>query len=117
MKHFRNGASIRLIGHDIPRVLCFDCGARGQSNGMGGSTMRLEERIQALEAQMLSDPVILHFADGSVRTLTGRRDFLLDLLSGAYGGDLSTDQAAQLDLIRKCVRAQEPGGGRLVELM
>jgi hypothetical protein len=85
---------------------------------MGGKTMRLEKRIQALEAiKMPSDPVVLHFADGSTESVTGRRDFLLDLLSGAYGGDLSTDQAAQLDLIRKCVRAQEPGGGRLVELM
>jgi len=79
--------------------------------------MRFEKRIQALEAKMLSDPMILHFADGSTESLTGRRYFLLDLLSGAYGGGLSPDQAAQLDLIRKCVRAQEPGGGRLVELM
>src|SRR5580704_10561804 len=84
---------------------------------MVGKTTRLEKRIRALEAQMLTDPVILHFADGSAESLTGRRYFLLDLFSCAYGGTAGPEQAAQLDLIRKCVRAQEPGGGRLVELM
>ena len=79
--------------------------------------MRLEKRIQALEAQILSDPVILHFDDGHTESLTGPRYFLLDLLSCAYGGNVRPEQATQLDLIRKCVRAQEPGGGRLVELM
>ena len=79
--------------------------------------MRFERRIQALEAGMLSDPVILHFADGSTRELSGRRYFLLDLFSGACGGDLNPDQRAQLDLIRKCVAADEPGGGRMVEAM
>jgi hypothetical protein len=79
--------------------------------------MRLEKRIQALEAQMLSDPVVLHFADGSTESLTGPHYFLLDLLAGASSGNLSPQQAAQLDRIRKCVFAQEPGGGRIVELM
>ena len=79
--------------------------------------MRFEKRIQTLEAEMLSDPVILHFADGSTESLTGRRYFLLDLFSGACGGNLNPDQRAQLDLIRKCVAAEEPGGGRIIEAM
>ena len=79
--------------------------------------MRLEKRIQALESKMLSDPAILHFADGSTESLTGRRYFLLDLFSSACGGNLSREQAAQLDLIRTCVFAQKPGGGRMVEAM
>jgi len=79
--------------------------------------MRLEKRIQALESKMLSDPVILHFADGSTECLTGRRYFLLDLFSAACGGDLNREQAAQLDLIRRCLFAEEPGGGCMVEAM
>jgi hypothetical protein len=79
--------------------------------------MRFEKRIQKLEAGMLSAPLILHFADGSTELLTGRRYFLLDLLSGACGGNLSPEQTAQLDLIRKCAFAEEPGGGRMVELL
>jgi hypothetical protein len=66
---------------------------------------------------MLSDPVILRFADGSTQILTGRRYFLLDLFSGVCGGDLSPTEAAQLDLIRQCVAAEEPGGGRMIEAM
>jgi hypothetical protein len=79
--------------------------------------MRLEKRIKALEAKMFSDPVILCFADGSTRTLSGQRYFLLDLFSGACGGDPSPEERAQLDLIRKSVFAREPGGGRMVEMM
>ena len=33
--------------------------------------MRLEERIRALEARFISDPVILYFADGSTREICG----------------------------------------------
>lgn len=79
--------------------------------------MRLEKRIQALEAETFSDPVILHFADGSTKQLIGRRYFLLDLFFGACGGDLGPNQKAQLDLIRQCVAAEEPGGGRMIEAM
>jgi hypothetical protein len=31
--------------------------------------------------------------------------------------DLSRGQASQLDLIRQCVGSEEPGGGRMVELI
>ena len=55
--------------------------------------MKLEKRIHALETKMLSNPVILHFADGSTRVFFGPRYFLLDLFSGVCGGDLSLDQA------------------------
>jgi hypothetical protein len=66
--------------------------------------MRLEKRIRALEARMLSDPVILYFADGSTREICGRADYLLRLFCDAcYGGDLSPRQAAELDLIRDSV--------------
>jgi len=47
--------------------------------------MRLEKRIRALEARLISDPVMLYFADGSTRHICGRGDFLLNLLRGACG--------------------------------
>jgi hypothetical protein len=62
--------------------------------------------------------LILYFADGSTRELRGPRDLLLRLLAAACRGDgLSPEQAAQLDLIRRSVDAQEPGGGHMVELV
>jgi hypothetical protein len=80
--------------------------------------MRLERRIWALEARMIGNPVVLRFANGSTREIRGRSGFLLTLFQGAIGGtNLSPTQAAQLDLIRNCVEAQEPGGGRMFELM
>jgi len=80
--------------------------------------MRLEQRIRALEARLITDPVVLYFADGSTRKMCGRGDFLLSLAQGACGGaDLSSRQAVQLDLIRQSVYAQEPGGGHMIELL
>jgi len=80
--------------------------------------MRLEKRIRALEARMLADPVILFFADGSKQEIHGPRNFLLDLLVRACGGaDITPAQAEQLHLIRESVYAQEPGGGRMTEVL
>jgi len=80
--------------------------------------MTLEKRIRALEARLVSDPVILHFADGSAKEIRGQGDFLLDLFAGACSGaELSPVRTAQLDLIRKSVDVEEPGGGRLTELL
>jgi hypothetical protein len=48
----------------------------------------------------------------------GQGDFVLRLFKGVFGrADLSPEQAAQLDLIRQSVHAQEPGGGRMIELL
>lgn len=67
---------------------------------------------------MLADPVILYFADGSTREICGRSDYLLRLLCAACGGeDLSPRQAAELDLVRDSVAAQEPSGGHMTELI
>ena len=79
--------------------------------------MKLEKRIRALEAKMLSDPLIFHFADGSVKTLTGGRHFLVDLLVRSSSPDLNPAERAQLDLIYESVSAEKPGGGHLVEMM
>ena len=75
--------------------------------------MNFEKRLRALEARMISDPVVLSMPDGSKRELHGGGDFLLHLFPGVFGkANLSPGQAAQLDLIRQSVHAQ-----RLVELL
>ena len=79
--------------------------------------MRLERRLRALEARMSADPVILHFADGSTRNVNCRNDVLFSLFRNACGGNLSPEEAAQLDLIRQSVAADEPGGGHMIELL
>jgi hypothetical protein len=79
--------------------------------------MKLKRRIEALESLMLSAPVILHFADGSTKEIRGRRGFLLKLYAGQSGEELDPEQAEQLELVRRCIRAEEPGGGRLIAMM
>jgi hypothetical protein len=81
--------------------------------------MKLERRLKALEARLSAVPVILVFADGGTERITGPRSFLLDLFcaSSHSGRDLSPTQAKQLDLIRRSVSAQEPGGGHMIELI
>lgn len=80
--------------------------------------MRLDRRIRALEARLITVPVILRFIDGSTRELRGSTDFLLRLFQGACGGaDLSPVQVEQLDLIHHSICAEEPGGGHMVELI
>jgi hypothetical protein len=101
-----------ISARNIPRVLRFYLQV---SPRKAARTMRIEKRIQTLESKMLSGQVILHFDDGTARTLIGPRYFLLDLFVGACGGRLDPNQQAQLDLIRRCVSAKEPGGGRMVE--
>jgi hypothetical protein len=80
--------------------------------------MKFERRIRKLGSQLIADPPVLHFTDGSTRKLPGPGDSLLRLFRGVFGRvELSAGQAGQLDLIRKCVGAEEPGGGHMVELL
>jgi hypothetical protein len=80
--------------------------------------MKLRRRVEALEATLLADPVVLHFDDGSRRELRGPDGFLVQLLFAVLRkSDISPVQAERLKLIRRAVGAQEPGGSHLVELM
>jgi hypothetical protein len=77
--------------------------------------VKLEKRLRAVEAKMSSNPTILHFADGTEKKIYGRKDYLLQLFIAASGQNLSPRDAKNLDLILKCKRSEERGGGRLVE--
>jgi hypothetical protein len=80
--------------------------------------MKFDKRLRALEARLIADRVVLHFPDRSTWELHGPRYFLLSLFSGACGGrDLSPEEPVKLDLIRKSVSAEEPGGGHMVDLI
>jgi hypothetical protein len=83
-----------------------------------GLLMRIEKRVRALETRWIASPVTLHFADGSTRELRGPRNFLAGLFAAAYqGANRTALQAEQLELIRRAVYADEPGGGHMVELV
>jgi hypothetical protein len=80
--------------------------------------MRIERRLKALERKMKSEPVLLVFEDGSRQEIHGPKHFLLDLLiATGQPSELTPVQTEQWELIRKSVRAREPGNGRLTELI
>ena len=80
--------------------------------------MKLNERLERLEKQFVSEPTILFMPDGKTVSLTGPNDYLLTLLGLATRRERATpQQAAHLDLIQKCTGSREPGGSLLVELI
>ena len=72
--------------------------------------MRVEERIRALEARFISDPVILYFADGSTREFAAQRLPTAPILCHNRRRRSQSRQAAELDLILDSVFA---GGAEL----
>ena len=79
--------------------------------------MKFDKRIRALEVEAFENATILHFADGSTREICGPRYHLLDLFGAACRGDLTSELSTQLELIRDSVAAEEPGGGRMIEVI
>jgi hypothetical protein len=80
--------------------------------------MKLKQRIEALEKEFTSEPILLQMPDGSIETITGSGDHLLRLFEVAAGGrDISHEQAAQLEMIRQCTGSKEPGDAHLVDVI
>ena len=80
--------------------------------------MNLRRRLAALEKRLISEPTLLMMPDGSTARIPGRGEYLLKLfMVAARGANISAEQVAELDLIRRSTDAIEPSGGRLVELI
>jgi hypothetical protein len=78
----------------------------------------LRRRLAALERRLIIEPTLLEMPDGKTARITGRSDSLLQLLVVASGGaNISPEQAAQLDLIRRSTSAIQSDGGRLIEVI
>ena len=80
--------------------------------------MKLNRRLQALEKEFTSEPILLQMPDGSIETITGAGDHLLRLFEVSSGGrDVGPEQAAQLEMIRQCTGSKEPGDAHLVDVI
>ena len=80
--------------------------------------MNLRRRLAALEKRLISEPTLLMMPDGRTACIPGHGSYLLKLFVLAVGGaNISAEQAAELDLIRRSTDAIEPAGGRMVELI
>src|ERR1039457_2512914 len=61
---------------------------------------------------------LLAMPDGRTASIPGRGEYLLKLfVVAARGANISAEQAAELDMIRRSTDAIEPAGGRMVELI
>ena len=80
--------------------------------------MNLRRRLAALEKVLISEPTRLVMPDGRTATIPGHGMYLVKLfVSAVSGANISAEQAAELDLIRRSTESIEPGGGRIVELI
>jgi hypothetical protein len=80
--------------------------------------MNLNRRLATLERGFITEPTMLTMPDGSTVSINGPGDYLLQLGGVAVDGEsISPQQAAHLDLIRRCTGSKEPGGGHMVDLI
>jgi hypothetical protein len=80
--------------------------------------MELHRRLEALEKGLITEPTILFMPDGSTVSINGPGEYLGELLGLALGSEnVSPEQSAHLELIRRCTGSREPGGAHLVDLI
>jgi hypothetical protein len=82
--------------------------------------MMLARRVRALEASTVrhTNPITLFFADGSKVTWPDGERRWRRLWKGFHAPEeLRPQEAADLELIRRCVGSQEPGGAQMLTLL
>ena len=72
-------------------------------------TINLRRRLEALEKDLSSEPIILLMPDGRTETLRGD---VLDLFSRAVGGE----QTPEMELISQSISSVEPGGAHMIDV-
>ena len=75
--------------------------------------MNIRRRLELLEKQLTSKPILLLMPDGRIEKLRGRRYHVLDLFRSACNGE----RTPELELIAQSVSSVEPGGGHMLDLV
>ena len=76
------------------------------------TTINLLRRLEALEQQFTSEPIVLLMPDGRTETLPGHSDYVLDLLGRA----VREDRTPKMELIAQSKSSREPGGAHMIDL-
>jgi len=76
-------------------------------------TINLRRRLEALEKDLSSEPIVLLMPDGRTETLPGHNDYVLNLLGQALGGD----RTPEMELIARSQSSTEPGGAHMIDLV
>jgi hypothetical protein len=77
------------------------------------NTTNLRRRLEALEEQLTSEPILLLMPDGRTETLPGHNDYVLNMLSRAVRGD----RTPEMERVARSVSSIEPGGAHMVDLV
>jgi hypothetical protein len=77
------------------------------------NTINMRRRLEALEEQLTSEPILLLMPDGGTETLPGQNDYVLSLLRRAVRGD----RTPGMELVARSVSSTEPGGAHLIDLV
>jgi len=75
--------------------------------------MKLHRRLEAIEKQLTSEPILLLMPDGGIETLPGYNDYVLTLLSRAVRGN----RTPEMELIARSQSSTEPGGAHMIDLV
>jgi hypothetical protein len=73
----------------------------------------LRRRLEALEKQLASEPILLLMPDGRTETLPGQNDYVLDLLWHAVRGE----RTPEMHLVAQSISSSEPGGAHMIDLV
>jgi len=80
--------------------------------------MNLEQRLRTLEDRLITEPMVLYFADGSTRQLPAAGPAILALYCGILEGEeRNPDLRPQANWIRNCIGAVQPAGGQMFDLL
>jgi len=74
--------------------------------------MNIRRRLDLLEKRLTSEPIVLQMADGRTERLSGRGDYVLNLVARACRGDRTPEMA----LIAQSISSSDPGGAHMIEL-
>lgn len=75
--------------------------------------MNLRRRLEALENQLSSEPIVLLMPDGRIETLPGRGEYMLNLFMRARDGE----RTREMELIAESIGSSEPGGAHMIDLV
>jgi hypothetical protein len=76
-------------------------------------TTNLRRRLEALETQLTSEPILLLMPDGRMETLPGHNDYVLGLLGRAVRGD----RTPEMELVAQSISSAEPGAAHMIDLV
>lgn len=76
-------------------------------------TVNLLRRLEALENQLTSEPIVLLMPDGRIETIPSRGEYMLNMFTRACAGE----RTREMKLIAESVSSTEPGGAHMIDLV